>query len=262
MTFALVTGASSGIGTEFARQLAARKVGLVLTARRTDRLEAIRQELVAKHGVIVHVVPQDLAQKGAAAALHEACARLGVEIELLINNAGYGLQGRHVELDPGAIERMTQVNVHALTELTLLFGRDMAKRGRGRILNVASAAAFQPSPFVAAYAATKAYVLSFSEAVRFELAQSGVSVTTLYPGITTTEFNDVAGARTPKAMDLSILGPAEVARVGLSAMFGGRRAVVPGLINRLNAFFAGILPRGLITWFTGRLMQAANAETK
>lgn len=256
--FALVTGASSGIGTDLARQLAARGHGLVLTARRKDRLDALKGEIEAAHKVPVHVVAQDLSDPGAARALHEACRALGVEMGVLVNNAGYGIQGRLVEMDPAAIARMTQVNVHALTELTLLFGREMAGRGAGRILNVASAAAFLPSPYVSAYAATKAYVLSFSEAVRFEFAPSGVTVTTLYPGITTTEFNQVAGARTPGLMDASILGPAEVARIGLAGLFAGKRAVVPGFINKLNAFFSQVLHRGLVTFFAGRLLAGAN----
>lgn len=258
--FALVTGASSGIGTELARQLAARGYGLVVTARRVDRLEALRLELEAAHKVPVHVVAQDLADPAAPQQLFEAVRALGVELDVLVNNAGYGIQGHFVAMDMAAIEKMVRVNVLALTELTLLFGSDMARRGRGHILNVASAAAFLPSPYVSAYAATKAYVLSFSEAIRFELANAGVVVTTLYPGITTTEFNAVANASTPKAMDLSILGPADVARIGLNGLFAGRRSVVPGVINKLNAFLSQVLHRGLITWFAGRLLAAANRK--
>ncbi len=258
--FALVTGASSGIGTEFARQLAARGYGLVITARRVDRLEALRTELEVAHKVPVHVVAQDLADPQAPQLLLESVRALGIQVDVLVNNAGYGIQGRFVEMDMPAIEKMTRVNVLALTELTLLFGREMAQRGTGHILNVASAAAFLPSPYVSAYAATKAYVLAFSEAIRFELAPAGVNVTTLYPGITTTEFNAVAHARTPKAMDLSILGPADVARMGLNGLFARKRTVVPGFINKVNAFLSQVLHRGLITWFAGRLLAAANRK--
>jgi short-subunit dehydrogenase len=134
----------------------------------------------------------------------------------------------------------------------------MAARGRGYVLNVSSASAFLPTPYVAAYAATKAYVLSFSEALRYELRGTGVSVTTLYPGITTTEFNAVAHAKTPPAMDLSILPADAVARGGLRAMFARRRAVVPGLINKVNAVLSTVLPRGFIVTITGWLLGRAN----
>ena len=256
---ALVTGASSGIGADLARQLAQRGHGVILTARRADRLTALQQEL-ANHGVPVHVVVQDLAEPNAPRQLLAAVQALGLEVSVLVNNAGYGIQGTFVDMDMAAIEQMTRVNLLALTELTQLFGRAMAQRGGGRILNVASAAAFLPSPYVAAYAATKAYVLSFSEAIRFELAPCGVTVTTLYPGITTTEFNKVAGARTPGVMDLSILGPADVARIGLDGLFAGKRAVVPGIINKINAFFSQVFHRGVITWVAGRLLAAANRQ--
>jgi short-subunit dehydrogenase len=260
--FALVTGASSGIGTELARQLARRGHGLVLTARRRDRLDALAAEISAESRVQVHVIAADLADPAAPAALQAGVAALGLEVAVLVNNAGYGIQGDFAAMEMGAIAAMVQVNQLALTELTLRFGREMAARGRGHILNVASAAAFLPSPRVAAYAATKAYVMSFSEAVRFELAPRGVVVTTLYPGITTTEFNQVAGAKTPPAMDWSILSAAEVARLGLEGLFGNRRAVVPGWINRINAFFSQVLHRGLVTAMAGRLLSAANAQPR
>jgi short-subunit dehydrogenase len=148
--------------------------------------------------------------------------------------------------------------MHSLTELTSRFARRMVARRKGYVLNVASAAAFLPSPYVAAYAATKSYVLHFSEALTYELRDTGVSVTTLYPGITPTEFNEVAGAKTPGLMALSILTAEDVARIGLRAMFARRRAVVPGWINRINAVMSHVMPRGLIVWITGRLLGAAN----
>jgi short-subunit dehydrogenase len=168
------------------------------------------------------------------------------------------MQGQFLDMDFDAVEAMFRVNIVALTHLTQLFARDMAKRGNGYVLNVASAAAFLPSPYVSAYAATKSYVLGFSEALRFELRGTGVSVTTLYPGITTTEFNEVAHVKTPPAMNLSILSAAEVARIGARAMFARRRAIVPGLINKLNAFFSAVLPRGFVSFMAGTLLARAN----
>lgn len=260
LPYALVTGASSGIGMDFARQLAARGYPLIITARRVDRLEALQTEISATHHVDVVVIAQDLGEPGAGKALYDAVHARGLVVGILVNNAGYGIQGRFLDMDMAALEKMARVNLLTLTETTQLFGRDMAARGAGHILNVASAAAFLPSPYVSAYAGTKAYVLSFSEAVRFELADHGVTVTTLYPGITSTEFNAVADAKTPKAMDLSILGPADVARIGLRGMFAGKRAVVPGIINQINAFFSQVFHRGVITWVAGRLLKAANQK--
>jgi short-subunit dehydrogenase len=254
--WAVVTGASSGIGVDFARRLAAGGRPVVLVARRRDRLESLADELRRAHRVEVDVVAQDLAAPGGAAALADAVR--GRDVEVLVNNAGYGIQGRFVEMDPAEVERMIRLNVVALTELTQRFARAMAARGGGFVLNVSSASAFLPTPYVAAYAATKAYVLSFSEALRDELRGTGVSVTALYPGITTTEFNDVAHAKTPAVMGPSILSADAVAAVGLRAMFARRRAAVPGIINRVNAVLSTVLPRGLIVWITGRLLGRAN----
>jgi len=254
-TWAVVTGASSGIGLQIARQLAARGHALVLVARRGDRLEALRAEL-ERPDRPVRVLVVDLSEREAAARVDAETRDLDVEI--LVNNAGYGMQGRFLDMDLDAVERMARVNMHTLTELTARFARRMIPRGHGYVLNVASAAAFLPSPYVAAYAATKSYVLHLSEAIAYELDGTGVSVTTLYPGITPTEFNEVAGARTPRWLAVSVLGPDRVASIGLRAMFARRRAVIPGWINWMNAVFSHVLPRGLIVWVTGRLLGAAN----
>jgi short-subunit dehydrogenase len=257
---ALVTGASSGIGMEIARQLAARGYSLVLVARRADRLEALSVELIAQHKVGVVVLAQDLAAPDAAPTIMAKLAAMDIELEILVNNAGYGMQGKFLEMDMADIEQMFRLNMSALTHLTQLCARAMAQRKQGYILNVASAAAFLPSPYVSAYAATKAYVMSFSEALRYELKGSGVSVTTLYPGITTTEFNAVAEAKHPPLMNRSILSAAQVARIGLRAMFKRRRSIVPGLINKFNAFFSQVWHRGMITATAGHLLKKANGQ--
>ncbi|MEZ4433737.1 MAG: SDR family oxidoreductase [bacterium] len=256
---AVVTGASSGIGAEIARQLAARGHPLTLVARRRDRLDALAAELHAQ-GTRADVVELDLARPDAAPQLHAAVRAAGHPVEILVNNAGFGLQGRFIEHDFAAIEEMVRLNILTLTHLTRLFAHDMVEARHGYILQVSSAAAFLPSPYVAAYAATKHYVKAFSEAIRYELRHTGVSVTTLYPGITRTEFNTVAGARTPPLMNLSVLDAATVARVGLRAMRRRRRAVVPGLINKLNAIFSEALHRGFITRTAGRLLEDANGH--
>jgi short-subunit dehydrogenase len=255
---ALVTGASSGIGVAFATQLAARGHPLVLVARRRDRLETLAEKLRATHGVEVVVVAQDLAAPDAAERLFEATEGQGLEVGLVINNAGYGMQGRFLEMAMPEIEQMLRLNAVSLTHLTQLFARAMVARRHGYLLNVASAAAFLPSPFVSAYAASKSYVWGFSEALSYELSDTGVSVTTLYPGITETEFNEVAHAKTPPLMNASILSADAVAKVGLDATFRRRRAAIPGLINKLNAFFCTVLPRGFIVRVTGALLGRAN----
>lgn len=255
---ALVTGASSGIGLEIARELARRGHPLALVARRRARLEDLAAELSSAHGVEARVLTQDLAQPGAAEALRAQLQ--GSPVGILVNNAGFGLQGQFLEMSPERVAAMLQLNVVTLTELTWTFARDMRAAGGGRVLQVASAAAFLPSPYVSAYSATKHYVKAFSEALRFELRGSGVTVTTLYPGITRTEFNAVAGAETPALMRLSILDADVVARRGVEGMMRGRRAVVPGLINKVNAVLSEALHRGLITWTAGALLEDANGH--
>jgi short-subunit dehydrogenase len=258
--FAMVTGASSGIGLAMARILAAKGYSLALVARRVDRLEGLAEELRAKHGVEVHVLGADLSAVGAAAELYAKAKSLGLKIEVLINNAGVGMQGKFLEMDLERVSAMFRLNVESLTQLTQLIARDMVAQKQGYILQVASMAAFLPSAYVSAYAATKHYVLAFSEALWFELKGSGISVTTLYPGITTTEFNEVADARTPGMMKMSILSAEAVAEVGIRAMFKRKRAVVPGTINKITAFFSRKMPRGMIIRSAGSMMKKANGQ--
>lgn len=259
MAWTLITGASSGIGLAMARQLAGEGWSLILVARREDRLNRLAEEL-RRPGIEVVVLPADLSSPDAPAALCAACEARGLAVDLLVNNAGYGLQGKHLEFEPTRVAAMFRLNIDALTFLCSYFGPSMVARGRGYILNVASASAFLPSPYVAAYAASQAYVGSFSEALRFELRGTGVSVTTLYPGVTETEFNEVAGARHPPLMNLSVLSAEAVARVALRATFARRRVTIPGLINKINAFFSQVLHRGLITAIAGRLLESANGH--
>lgn len=253
--YALVTGASSGIGAEIARDLANRGYPLLLVARRAERLDALRAALCEQVEVVV--LAQDLGEPGAARALFEAVKARGLQVEILVNNAGHGMQGRFLDMDMSAVEAMFRLNALALVQLTALFAPEMVRAGRGYVLQVASAAALLPSPYVSAYAASKALVSSFSEALRYELRNTGVSVTTLYPGITRTEFYAASHGASPRLMDLSILSAEQVARIGLRGMFRRRRAVVPGWINRINAVLCRVLPRGLVVSITGWLMERA-----
>ncbi|HHG86517.1 MAG TPA: SDR family oxidoreductase [Bacteroidetes bacterium] len=258
--YALVTGASSGIGAEIAKILAQKGYSLLIIARRAERLEALRTAILAIHDVDVVVLAQDLAVPLAGKILFDAVQQGGYSVEILVNNAGFGIQGKFLEMEMKDVEQMFRLNMSTLTALTQLFAQEMVAKGNGYILQVASAVAFLPSPYVSAYAATKAYVLSFSESLRYELKDTGVSITTLYPGITTTEFNAVADAKTPAMMNMSILSAEKVAQIGIKAMFQRRRARIPGFINNMSAFFAKIIPRSWIINSAGSLMKKANQQ--
>jgi short-subunit dehydrogenase len=236
----LITGASAGLGAEFARQCAARGEELVLVARRRDRLEALAAEL--GHA---HVVAADLAEPGAPARIAEAVARLGLEIATLINNAGFGAIGRVDSLPPDRQAEMVDVNIRALVALTCAFVPAMVARGAGAILNVASTAAFQPGPGFAVYFASKAFVLSFTEALHQEMKGRGVRVSALCPGPTRTEFGEVAGMRRSVPAFLSA-DAASVVRAGLRGLDRNRALVIPGLANKLTAQAGRFLPRAVM----------------
>jgi short-subunit dehydrogenase len=253
---ALVTGASAGIGAELARELARRGHDLVLTARRLPPMQALAAKL-REAGAEATVIAADLSHLGAAAALSEDLAGRGLAVDVLVNNAGFGMAGRFARCDPGRLGEMLQVNVVALTELTRLLLPGMVARGRGRILLVASVAGFQPGPHMAAYFASKAYVLSLGEALAYELRGTGVTVTTLCPGATATEFFDVAGAeKSIMARHLRRMMPAaEVARLACRALEAGRRVVITGAMNRITALAGRYAPRPIVLPVTERLMK-------
>jgi short-subunit dehydrogenase len=228
----LVTGASSGIGAELARVFAREHRDLVLVARSRERLEALAGELQEKHGVRVRTIASDLAVPGAAERIHRALAEEGIAVDVLVNNAGFGMRGAFVELDSRRQMEMVSVNLIALTELCRLFAPEMVKRGAGKILNVASTGAFAPGPLMAVYCATKAYVLSFSEALANELRQSGVTVTCLCPGPTETQFAERAGTSKTKLFRSGVMSSAAVAEAGRKALARGADLVIPGFSNR------------------------------
>lgn len=249
---ALVTGASAGIGTELARLFARDGWNLVLVARSRDGLERVGRELAASFGAACHVVPADLADPAAPQAVYDAVQALGLQVDALVNNAGFGLMGSFVDTGreaPTDLQReleMLQVNVVALTHLSKLFLPAMVKRGRGYVLNVASTAAFQPGPLMAVYYASKAYVLSFSEALSVELAGTGVTATVLCPGATRTDFQAAAnmeGSRLFRAGH--VMTAARVAELGYNAMLAGRSSVVTGAVNRVMAAGTRFIPRRL-----------------
>ncbi len=244
--WALITGASAGLGREFAELFAQDKWNLVLTARRVDRLSALASDLVLRHGVEVQVLPADLAHPEAPERIVEELERREVEVSALVNNAGFGLRGEFREIPLAEQTEMIHVNVRALTSLTRLLVPAMLARGDGGILNVASTAAFQPGPHMAVYYATKAYVLSFTEALAEEVRGSGVKVSCLAPGATATEFAGVAGMEDSRLFRMGAMDSWSVARTGFEAWKRGKVLSVPGLRNRLGAVSVRLAPRFLV----------------
>ena len=254
---ALVTGASSGIGIALARELARHGHDLVLTARRAAPMEALAGELRAL-GASVTVMPADLSRPGAAAGLAHDVSSRGVEIDVLVNNAGLGGLGRFDRMEFGRISEILQVNIVALTELTRLLLPGMIARGRGRIMLVSSVAGFQPGPRMAVYFASKAYVTSLGEALAYELRRTGVTVTVLCPGATDTEFFAVAGATNSSiaARMRHMMRADDVARIGYQGLAAGRHIVIAGVINRILGLAGRFAPHRLSVPFTDMLMMA------
>jgi short-subunit dehydrogenase len=255
LSTALITGASGGIGASFARQLAALGKDLILVARSQDKLEALAAELRAARGVQVHVIVADLAQHDSARALFEETERLGLEVDLLINNAGYGKGGDFTELGFEVQANMVRLNVNTLMELTWFYLPAMRQRGRGGVINLGSTASWQPVPYMSVYGATKAFVLSFSEALAEEVRADGIKVMALCPGATATGFQSMAGVWEEQRS--SMPGPDEVVSDALRALAQGKTSFVHGFQNRLVAFFASrFLPRRFVARMAARVVGA------
>ncbi len=253
---ALVTGASGGIGEAIARRLAAEGHDLVLVARSADKLRAVADELAAAHGTSVMVLASDLGVPGAVPAL---VAELGDRrVDVLVNNAGVGHYGPFVEADPARLTQMLQLNMVALAELTRALLPAMVARGSGRVLQVASTAAFMPGPLMAGYYATKAFVLSLSEALADELGGTGVTVTALCPGPIATGFQSGADMGSSKLVrGKKLMTAEECATVAVRAVLRGRTIVIPGATNRVQAFSPRLMPRRLVP----RIVRRAQAPT-
>lgn len=255
MTTTLVTGASAGLGEGFARALAKQGYDLILTARRVDRLEALAADLRRTHKVTVHVFAADLADPDAPAALVAQAADAGLTINMLINNAGFGLQGAVADLDGEKQAGIIDVNCRALVVLAHAVLPAMIARGEGSILNVASTAAFQPGPMFAVYSASKAFVLSFSEALHEEVKSHGVSVSALCPGPTQTEFADLAGMRHSLLFERFAGRPDAVIHDGLAALKANQAVKISGAMNFVMAESTRFAPRSLVRRLALRLQK-------
>ena len=250
---AVITGGSRGIGFELARLCAAEGAGVILVSRTAGDLEQAVERIAAERaGIPVRAIPADLSRDGGAQELWRALASEGVQVDILINNAGFGMFGRYQDLDQQTEQEMIELNVASLTQLSRLAVPGMLQRRWGRIMNVASTAGFQSVPYFASYAATKAYVLSYSVALWGELRGSGVAVTCLSPGPTKTDFFRVA--RMQPSRRAGMLPAAAVAKAGMKAMIKGRPLVVAGLVNKLVAQFSRFLPRRVVALAAGAAM--------
>jgi short-subunit dehydrogenase len=251
---ALITGASAGIGVEFARRLAARGYDLVLVARRRDRLDALAREIVAAHPrVRVDVIAQDLLEPSAIERIATELAAANVAVDLLVNNAGFGAHGAFAQSDPASGANQIALNVAALVALSRAFVSGMVARGRGGIINVASTAAFQPLPQMAVYGATKAFVLSFSEALHEEVRRSGVRVLALCPGATDTEFFGIAGESAAVGTKRDVR---DVVETGLRAFASKRAVAIDGLLNAALATGVRFMPRAAVRRTSAVLMKS------
>ena len=258
---ALVTGGTSGIGYELAGLLARDGHPLVLVARGQADLDRVAGELRQRHGVAVETVAADLSRREAVEAVAAEVERRGIVVEMLVNNAGFASYGPFAESDLDHELAMIRVNIEALTHLTRRFLPGMLARRRGRILNVASTAAFQPGPLMAVYYATKAYVLSFSEALAEELRGSGVTVTALCPGPTATGFQERAALEESRLIrNRSLLDAHTVATVGYAGMLAGKRLVIPGARHWLTAEAVRFMPRRAVTSMVRRAQARADGR--
>lgn len=257
-TWALITGASSGFGVDFARQLAAMGANLVLVARREDRLRTVADEVRQAHGVQAEVVALDLELPDAPQTLYDQMAAAGREISVLVNNAGFGLYGRFIEMDGAREQAMLHIDIMTVVHMTRLFAPPMVARGHGYILQVSSIGAFQPAPLYASYAAAKAFVLNFSEAVNYELRGSGVSITTTCPGPAATEFLEVSGQRKTAFQRMVMMSSADVVRASLRAMLRRKATIVPGRLNAFLAWSNRLMPRRISTMVAERTMKDAS----
>lgn len=254
---ALITGASSGIGYELTKLFAHDEYNLVLVARNQQKLTHLADELKAKYAISVKIISKDLSVASAPEEIYSELQHESIEIDALVNNAGFAVYGEFSETDLAAELQLLQVNMVSLTHLTKLFLPSMLKKRSGKILNVASTAAFQPGPLMATYYASKAYVLWFSEALADELHETGVSVTALCPGPTESGFRKAAHMEDSKLFSNQVMGTQTVARIGYRGLMTNKTIVIPGLRNKILAEIVRLFPRKMVTRAVGKRQERA-----
>lgn len=253
---ALITGASGGIGLELAKQFASNKHDLILVARSSDKLSALKTELEKEYLIKVKLIVKDLARNGAAAEVFNEVQNENITVDILVNNAGVGAYGKFYNIDWQRQEEMIRLNITALAELTRLFLPLMIERNSGKILNVASTAGFQPGPLMAVYYATKAFVLSFSEAIANELNDTNITVTALCPGPTESGFQKAASIEKVRLVRTGFVpSPQKVAIYGYKALMKGKKVAVEGSVNKILVFLIRFAPRNLITSVVRKLQE-------
>lgn len=254
--WALVTGASGGLGVEFAKVLAGRRYNVILVARREELLNNHKEQLKRDYGMEAMAIPMDLARENAPDRLHEKINERGLQVEVLVNNAGFGIYGPFVETGWEREREMLKLDMLAVTHLTKLFVKDMVQRDSGYILQISSIGAYQPSPRYATYSAAKSYVLHFGEALNYELRNTNVSCTVLSPGVTRTGFLDQAGQSPSLYQRLMMTDSNKVARIGIDAMMKRKSSIVPGFLNKLTIWSNRLIPRKLSAAVANFLVEA------
>ena len=244
--WALVTGASGGIGKDISRLFAADKINLVLVARNKNKLEENKREFEKTYGIKTEIFSCDLSEPHSPEKIYEYTRNKSLIIKYLINNAGFGKYGDFIKQDFSVYEKMIELNIKSLAGLTHLYARDMVSQREGRIMNIASTAAFQPVPLLNVYASTKSFILNFSEALRNELKGTGVSVSVLCPGETRTSFHKTAGFPESKFKKSHLMESKEVAEIGYKGMMRGKALIIPGLFNKLLTFSSRLAPRRVV----------------
>lgn len=250
---ALITGASGGLGREFAKLFAENGYNLVITGRRKDKLKNLAEEL-KPYNISCEIIAKDLAYPNAPKELFDELKQKNIHIDVLVNNAGFGISGSFADADIEKQLAMIQTNITSLTHLTKLAIDEMKKKGKGKILNIGSTGSFAPCPSIAVYCATKAYVLSFSEAIAYELEGTGITVTALCPGPTETGFAEAAGVVNAKSFKSGVMKAADAAKVGYEALMKEQPMVVAGLQNKLLTQSIRFSPRGLVTRISAFIM--------
>ncbi|MDJ0625449.1 MAG: SDR family oxidoreductase [Candidatus Caenarcaniphilales bacterium] len=262
METALITGASSGIGYELAKIFAKNKINLVLVARNGVKLKNLKKEIEEEaekknYQISVSIIVADLSATNSPEKVFNQLQKDDISIDYLVNNAGFGVFGKFQDTDINKEQKMINLNILSLTKLTKLFLPQMLEKKKGKIMNVASTAAFQPGPLMAVYFASKAYVLFFSEALSKELKGTGITVTALCPGPTESKFQEEASMKNSKVMKKKLVSSEKVAKYGYKAMFKGKKVAIQGLRNKMLAFSVRLFPRSLVSSLTYSMMKEA-----